>query len=221
MKEKVFLLLTAAMLAVSSSGCSKSSGSKESVEETTELETYAPLATVRERNIVELENFNYEIYDGRVMITKYKGSEANVIVPDEIEGQAVTEIGFYAFEADYGLETVTLPDTITAIRECAFTDCSSLWSINLPDGLTTIEKGAFTACTSLTSLTLPSSVTEVQEDAFVACEGLTSMTIFNPDLEYREWGLEDIPDLIIFAPNNSTVSEWAQKVGRYVDMEEG
>ena len=116
----VFLLTTVLMLAV---GCSDKveNTASESVIETqpeteaaTELDTYEPLATVRERNIEENGDFDYEIYEGRTIITKYNGNAANVELPAEMEGVPVCEVdspvqSAYPLSEQSGLCQNTLP----------------------------------------------------------------------------------------------------------------
>lgn len=222
MRKTMFMFLLAAAVAVSSFGCSSSkteeSSSETSVqpetEAATELETYEPLATVRERNIEEAGDFDYEIYEGRTIITKYNGKAASVEIPAEMEGVPVCEIGFYCFEANYQLESVTIPESVDIIGEGAFMDCGSLSQINIPANLKEVQRGAFVGCVSLSEMTLPATVTRVQEEAFTACEGMYSLTIMNPDLAYESWGLEDLPNLVVYAPEGSSAAAWASAMGK-------
>ncbi|MBR1824379.1 MAG: leucine-rich repeat domain-containing protein [Ruminococcus sp.] len=222
MRKTMFMVLLAALTAVSV-GCSEKVASTSSQSETepqpeteavTELDTYEPLATVRDRNIEEAGDFDYEIYEGRTIITKYNGNAANVELPAEIEGVPVCEVGFYCFEANYQLESVTLPETVDIIGEGAFMDCASLSQINIPANLKEVQRGAFVGCVSLSEITLPATVTRVQEEAFTACEGMYSLTIMNPDLAYESWGLEELPNLVVYAPEGSAAAEWAAAMGK-------
>lgn len=163
--------------------------------------------------IEETADFEYEVIDGSAVITKYTGSSKDVEVPGEIDGAPVEKIGFYAFEAKFLVETITLPESVTCIDEYAFMDCSSLKSINIPDAVTAIERGAFVACTSLGSLDIPANVEYIRQEAFTACDGLTSLTVNAPDLAYENWGLEELPNLTLYAPSDSAVSVWAQEMG--------
>lgn len=61
----------------------------------------------------------------------------------------VVKIGDSAFYDNYYLESVTIPDSITAIGECAFKNCISLTSIFIPDSVKIIGKEAFSDCDSL------------------------------------------------------------------------
>jgi len=99
-----------------------------------------------------------------------------------------------------GLESVTLPDSITSIGDHILADCPSLKSANwpagttympdyafagsaaletvtLPDTLTTIHRGIFRSCKALVMTTLPESVTQIGEELFYDCDALTSFTI--------------------------------------------
>ena len=221
--KRTFLIALLAVFTAVSVGCSDKveNTASESVIETqpeteaaTELDTYEPLATVRERNIEENGDFDYEIYEGRTIITKYNGNAANVELPAEMEGVPVCEVGFYCFEANYQLESVTLPETVDIIGEGAFMDCASLSQINIPANLKEVQRGAFVGCISLSEMTLQSTVTRVQEEAFTGCEGMYSLTIMNPDLAYESWGLEDLPNLVVYAPAGSAVEAWASQMGK-------
>lgn len=187
----------------------------EATEEHIEDDTYEPLATVRERHIVTAENFEYEVLDRGVVITKYTGKDDNVEIPAEIDGVSVTEIGFYAFEANTKVVSVSLPESITAISEGAFYSCTALQQINLPSGLLSIGEGAFAGCTSIPEITIPAGVQKVQEGAFAYCTGLKTLTVLSNDLKYENWGLESLSELTVYAPEGSVAAEWASAMGKY------
>ena len=171
--------------------------------------------TERVVNSVDTENFRYEIYEGAVTILRYTGQDAIVEIPSEIEGVAVTTVGFYAFEACDWVTDVTIPDTVTLIGEGAFMDCPSLVSINIPETVTGIDRGAFVGCTSLTEITVPEKVAYIREEAFTACESLTSLTLNNGSLKYENWGLEALPNVTVYAESGSEVEKWATEMGKF------
>ncbi len=209
------IALCALFTAVSCSSTNNTADTTTGEPAAEEIVTEAP--TVRPTDVqhetVAAESFQYEIVDGKAVVTKYTGPDGAVEVPAELGGAPVTEIGFYAFEAQYGVTSVKLPDTITAVRESAFMDCAAMTEINIPDAVTVIERGAFAACTSLESLRLPAAVSQVDEEAFTACTSMSVLYIDNPDLPYSNWGLEELPDLQISAPEGSAVSRWAAEKG--------
>ena len=92
-------------------------------------------------------------------------------------GNSVTAIGNYAFYDCSSLTSVTIGDSVTTIGESAFEFCSNLTSVTIGDSVTTIGESAFWECSSLTSVTIPDSVTTIGGDAFRNCSSLTSVTI--------------------------------------------
>ena len=81
---------------------------------------------------------NYTIIDGEAVITgvvdraAYKKFE----IPEQIDGFKVTRIGKDAFRWCKKLQSVEIPENITAIEDGAFWDCAHLSNIRLPDGIT-------------------------------------------------------------------------------------
>ena len=114
-----------------------------------------------EEYTVRLENvslYNYTVLDDDTLqITGYLGSEEDVMVPDEIDGKDVTEIGDGNGSIIYSeIKKLILPDSVRRINDHAF-DQSTLKEIVLPKSLTEIGRYAFKE-TQLESLTIPSSV---------------------------------------------------------------
>lgn len=101
------------------------------------------------------------------VITKYNGTAISVIIPSEINGQTVTEIGERVF---YGkqLTSVTIPDSVATIRECAFQN-NQLTNITIPDSVTKIEGNAFNS-NQLTSITIGANVELGSWDKFQGSE---------------------------------------------------
>ena len=185
----------------------------DNTETAAEPATDEEITTVRERNIVSNDTYEYEVYEGSVIITRYKGSDTEVTIPGDIDGAPVSEIGFFAFEA-MGVTSVTLPESVKVIGEGAFIDCTALVDINLPSGLVTIERGAFAGCSALAELTVPAGVKEIKRGAFAGCTGMTSLKILGNELSYDEWGIEDLPDLKVYAPEGSATAGWAGAMGK-------
>ncbi len=78
-----------------------------------------------------------------------------------------------------GCKNTTIPNSVTAIGNGAFYDCSGLTSVTIPNSVTDIGNSAFDGCSGLTSVTIPNSVTAIGDRAFAGCSGLTSVTIPN------------------------------------------
>ena len=70
--------------------------------------------------------------DGGARITDYEGEDAELTVPDELDGHAVREIGESVFSFCRSLTTVILPDGLTSIGEGAFEDCPDDLTLTVP-----------------------------------------------------------------------------------------
>ena len=120
--------------------------------------------------IFTLENDTYSV-------SFYTGTAAEVIIPSNYKGIAVTSIGYQAFFGNTTLTSVAIPSSVTSIGSMAFEGCSSLTSLTIPPSVTSIDYSTFARCSSLTSITIPSSVTSIGVNAFCGCTGLTAVTI--------------------------------------------
>lgn len=87
---------------------------------------------------------------------------------------SVTEVPDYCFAYWTQLESITLPESVTAIRTGAFLQCGNLTEIQIPGQVKTIEFEAF-AGAGLTSVEIPASVTSLQAP-FIHCNSLSEIT---------------------------------------------
>ena len=131
--------------------------------------------------IVDSENSSYCSIDG-ILYDK----EASVLIncPGKKEGEptipdSVTAIGDNAFSFCAGLTSVTIPSSVKTIGNEAFSACTGLTFVTIPNSVTTIGDYAFLSCTGLTSVTIPGSATTIGNGAFLGCTELTSVTIPN------------------------------------------
>ena len=141
--------------------------------------------------------------DGSLTLTAYTGDAEQPVIPDEIDGKKVTEIGDscfaglltvkkvrvpegivrigdYAFECCGCLNKIYLPDSLESIGEGAFSGCINLVLADMQEGIRTIGRGAFLTCTRLVYVELPASLTEVGEFAFSGCANL-AQAVFHGD----------------------------------------
>jgi len=127
---------------------------------------------------------NYIIMpDDTIYLRSFNGSyDGELIIPSEINGYAVTEIGSNAFNDCTWLTSVIIPDSVNRIWYGAFRGCSELESVNIPDGITVIEADTFKDCTSLSTITVADSVNEIERGAFENCTSLDALrTVVNTD----------------------------------------
>ena len=62
------------------------------------------------------------------------------------------QIGDFAFYGCAGLDTVTIPNSVTAIGEFSFYRCSGLTTVTIPNNVTSIGDRAFQDCSGLKEL---------------------------------------------------------------------
>lgn len=90
---------------------------------------------------------------------------------------SITKIRNFAFRGCDLLAKVTIPDSVKSIGEDAFESCVKLKDIKIPDSVTTIESAAFFGCTGLKNVTLPSGIKRIEDSMFYGCTGLERLTI--------------------------------------------
>ena len=91
--------------------------------------------------------------------------EENAGITSAVVAEGIEVLGNRTFRRCYGLETVTLPSTLTEIESGAFQACSSLKSITIPATVTAIGDQAFYGCTSLESINIPTGVERIEASA--------------------------------------------------------
>ena len=101
----------------------------------------------------------------------------NELVTDLTIPDSVTSIRNCIFSGCSSLTNVTIPDSVISIGDCAFSSCNSLTSVNIPDSVISIGNSAFYGCSNLTSITIPDNVTTIGESAFENCSSLESVYI--------------------------------------------
>lgn len=122
--------------------------------------------------------------DGSLIITSYKGSETEVLIPAVIGKARVSVIGEEAFsasewnngvknrEARRKIVSVTVPEGVERIDEAAFSQCVSLKTVKLPQSLRLIGDRAFRDCEKLKSIQIPEGVSTVGAAVFWGCKSL-------------------------------------------------
>ena len=118
--------------------------------------------------------WTYDLVDGYAEVTgRINSCPHEMVVPEEIGGYSVKSIGTYAFSSA-GINTLTLPDTLTHIKANSFAS-NAISSITIPDSVVSIGQDAF-SMNELTSLVLPDSITKLSLGAFVGNQ-ITSLTL--------------------------------------------
>ena len=82
-----------------------------------------------------VEDFNFVHTTEGVVIAKYRGNAAVVVVPPKIDGASVIGIGFDAFGGCVSLLELRLPDGLKSINWRALDGCANLQSVYMPRSL--------------------------------------------------------------------------------------
>ena len=135
-------------------------------------------------------DYEYEILkDGTVSITKYKGMNEHVDIPDKLAGKKVTaiegkKVGAYneflyesCFKYNKKIKSVSIPDSVTKIGTAAFWQCPNLISVTIPNSVTEIGSNVFDYCENLKSANIPKRVSTINVGVFQGCKSLTSVII--------------------------------------------
>lgn len=86
----------------------------------------------------KIDNFTYEINekDNTVIITEYDGDDETVNIPSSIDGNTVSAIKEFAFSNCRSIKKIFIPDSIMSIGYCAFGGCTSLNEIVIDENNT-------------------------------------------------------------------------------------
>lgn len=140
--------------------------------------------------------------DGIIITGCDNTNDAEIVIPERIDGKKVTEIGESAFYQLSNIKSVHIPDGVKSIGSSAFAFCTSLTDIRIPESVTEIGGYAFTqtpwqeeqfkqngglaivnhiliaAEEGISGdVTIPDGVTGIGEDLFYNCSGLTGINI--------------------------------------------
>ena len=109
-----------------------------------------------------------------------------------------------------GCKTTVIPNSVTSIRENAFSHCSALTSVTIPNSVRRIGNHAFSVCPGLTSVTIGNGVTSIGNYAFSRCPGLISVTIGNSVISIGSGAFSNCSGLTSVTIPNSVTS-----IGQY------
>lgn len=154
----------------------------------------------------------------------------SLTIPSTIDGYTVKEISkvnydhtstYYkkgTFEKAYGLQSVTIPNTVTVIGDSAFEQCTGLKQLVIPDNVKSIGSYAYRGCTGIKQLIIPDSVTNIEGAAFKDCSGITSLTLSKNITIIKDSTFEGCKGLtVVKLPDTVTTleGEWERIYGAF------
>ena len=133
---------------------------------------------------------DYVFYDDAniVKLVKYLGREKNVTLP-EYEGKNYV-IDQWAFTSEWSasgiaLESVVIPDSVTAIETYAFSSCRALKDVKIGNGVREIAEGAFGGCICIENIWLGNSVSKIDSSLLTESRELLSITVAEGNPNYK------------------------------------
>ncbi len=130
-------------------------------------------------------DFEYFENENGVAISGYLGNGGDVVIPESIDGKAVTEIGIRAFAGNETVKSIKFPATLEKIGNRAFMNCEGLEKLELPSTLKEIGSAAFAGCSALTELNIPQGVETIGSDAFAFNDGIVKVVLSEG---VKNWG---------------------------------
>ena len=122
-------------------------------------------------------DYKYTADGGKAVITGYTGSEKEVIIPSDLDGNTVTALGKGLFESNNNIEKVTIPESVDLVGTNAFASCGNLKKITIKSHLEVIPRGMCNDCPKLEEVNLPDSIVTVDTFAFDSCKSLKSINL--------------------------------------------
>lgn len=89
----------------------------------------------------------------------------------------VTAIGDYAFSGCDGLGSMIIPDNVNYIGKAAFKDCTNLTRVVVLGDVTTLNALVFDGCVDLEYLSLPSTINSIHLNALKNCSDIDSIML--------------------------------------------
>ena len=119
--------------------------------------------------------YTFEFDEQDYAVTACSGTDAQVVMPDEIDGCPVEIINSSVFYGNAQIASLTLPQTLLTLSASNIYSMEALEQIVLPDTLTAIGEYNFYFCPQLTSVTIPSRVSYIGGFSFYSCENLREL----------------------------------------------
>lgn len=83
-----------------------------------------------------------------------RDTRGSVVIPSEVNGLKVTQIGTSAFYECKYITSITIPETVTTINQVAFWSCHALSSIHIPASVVKIDNAPAVFCPALSTITV-------------------------------------------------------------------
>ena len=114
--------------------------------------------------------YEYYIENGTAVLTEYKGTSKKVVVPDVVDGYAVTRLEG-TFCNNQKIKEVEISERISYVGEKTFYGCSNLRCVKLPLSLSHLGEYAF-AYSGIKDIVLGPEIHYINSGCFLGCSEL-------------------------------------------------
>ena len=116
--------------------------------------------------------------EGNARLLGVTDMPGELVLPEEIEGLPLTEVGPYCFAKNKYLKRVVLSDTVRKIERMAFYNCTGLESLEMGANLTELGGDAFMNCHNLHHVKVRCGALESSGVRFVLRQISSDLTVY-------------------------------------------
>lgn len=141
-------------------------------------------------------------------------SKGNPITEISIPTGSLSTIPSAAFKYFRDLESVTIPDNISAISPYSFQYCSALKTVNGGKNIQSFNEHCFDGCSSLESITIYQNNVRLLTNCFSDCASLNSITCLGnkPTATYNPFnGVAE--NGVLYYPKGQLYDSWLEETG--------
>ena len=142
--------------------------------------------------------YEYTVRFGEATIVRhlreYDFEKHDTVIPAYLGSYPVVEIG-RAFQEQYMIGSVTVPEGVRVIGEGAFADSNRITEFKLPRTLERIEGGAFSFCNALEWMVVPRGVNYIGGHAFWHCVSMTKIWLPDTVTDIEDWTFDECGQL--------------------------
>jgi hypothetical protein len=99
-------------------------------------------------------DYTYIVEDGYAKITGYQGDGGEIIIPENLNGYQVKEIGTGAFYQNNNVTKITIPETVLLLEKEAFVGCQMVTEIQVPSSVNSIGRDCFAETIKLAKISV-------------------------------------------------------------------
>ena len=175
-----------------------------------------PILIERSAHVDLSDTYELILHEGELIIVGLKdngNSPTELIIPEEIDGYPVVEIGKDAFKKIDSFKKVVIPDSVRKIGKRAFKKCCGLEEVYIGNGTEVIEKDAFYGCTSLELVVIGTGIKRIGAKAFQTWSDVNSRVYIIYAPEPPQLDMVKVIDVSPFStvdndPDNTWYDEW-------------